>query len=99
VQPGGYVAVQISNTGTGIANNLTISTLTLKTVAGTGTVTAISPSLPDNLHSLAAGASITVQFYVNVPSGVTRFLMTEIGTVNDASGNTYSFSGSQVITP
>jgi hypothetical protein len=47
-----YEDVQLVNTGTGVARNLTISRVTFKTLLGLGTVTlnsTISPGLLDNL--------------------------------------------------
>ncbi len=94
-----YVDVLVTNTGTGVAKNVTISTVTLKTLSGTGTVTLISPALPDNLGNLNVGASTTVRLFLNAPAGVTRFLMTETGSTGDASGSTFAFSSAQVVTP
>ena len=95
-----YEDVQIVNTGTGVTRNLTISSVTFKTLLGTGSVTlntALSPGLPDNLGSFNVGATATVRLYLNVPVGVTRFLMSETGTVGDVTGKTFSFSSAQAV--
>jgi uncharacterized repeat protein (TIGR01451 family) len=95
-----YEDVQIVNTGTGVARSLTISSITFKTLLGTGSVTlntALSPGLPDNLGSLNVGGSVTVRLYINVPVGVTRFTMSETGTVGDVTGKTFAYSSAQAI--
>jgi hypothetical protein len=95
-----YEDLQIVNTGTGVARNLTINSMTFNTFTGTGSVTlntALSPALPDKLGSLDVGASDTVRLYLNVPAGVTLFLMSETGNVSDFPGKTFSYSSAQVI--
>jgi len=68
---------------------------------GTGTVTlntALSPGLPDNLGSLNVGGSVTVRLYLNAPTGVTLFMITDNGSFMDVAGKTLAFSAGQVIT-
>jgi len=95
-----YEDVQLVNTGTGVARNLTVSSVTFKTLLGLGTVTlnsALSPGLPDNLGSLNVGGSATVRLYMNVPAGVTRFMLSETGTVGDFTGKTFAYSSAQAV--
>jgi len=96
-----YTDIQVTNIGTGVARNVTISALVFKTIAGTGSVTlntALSPALPDNLGSLNVGGNVTVRLYLNVPAGVTLFMITDNGSVGDISGKTLLFSAGQVFT-
>ena len=96
-----YVDIAAANIGTGVARNLIINSLVFKTVTGTGTVTlnsSLSPALPDNLGSLNVGGGVTVRLYLNVPTGVTLFMITDNGTFSDVAGKTLSFSAGQVIT-
>jgi uncharacterized repeat protein (TIGR01451 family) len=96
-----YVDLQVTNIGTGVARNVTVSSLLFRTVMGTGTValnTALSPVLPDNLGSLNVGGSITVRLYVNAPTTVTLFMMTDNGSFMDVAGKTLAFSAGQAIT-
>jgi hypothetical protein len=99
---GFYVDLSFKNTGTGMASNIIIGQLTLRTLAGTGTVTyntAVSPPLPRLLGDLNVGATMTVRFYLNRPSTVTRFSITESGTVQNVIGTTYNFSVAQTVIP
>ena len=95
-----YEDLQVTNTGTGVARNATINALVFRTLTGTGMVTvntALFPALPDNFGSLNVGASTIVRIYLNVPAGVTGFLMTENGNVSDVASKTFAYSSSQVI--
>jgi hypothetical protein len=91
--------LQLTNTGFTAAQAVNINQVTLRSLGGTGTVTLTSPTLPLAAGSLAVGASTAVPITFNVPSTVTRFSATEGGTVQDASGNGYSFSIAQTIIP
>src|SRR6202035_4153568 len=93
-----YVDIKATNIGTGVARNLIISSLTFKTITGTGSVTlntALSPALPDNLGSLDVGGSVTVRLYLNGPTGVTLFVITDNGTFSDIGGKTLAYSAGQ----
>ena len=96
-----YVDLQVTNIGTGVARNVTISGWLFRTVIGTGTVTlntALSPGLPDNLGSLNVGGSTTVRVYVNAATTVTLFMMTDNGSFMDIGGKILAFSAGQAIT-
>ena len=100
VQPSASVEVDITltDTGTGNAASTTVTQLTLKTLSGTGSVTVNSPTLPLTIGNLAVGASTTVKLFLNVPSTVKRFTVTETGAVQDIMGRLFNFStGQQVI--
>ena len=91
--------LQLTNTGFTAAQAVNINALTLRTLSGAGTVTLASPALPLAAGPLAIGATTTVPLTFNVPAAVTRFSVTEAGTVQDPSGNGYSFSIAQTIIP
>ncbi len=96
------VTFKISNTGTGLARNISINSLAFKTLSGTGAVslnTTLSPMLPVTIASLNPGASTTVQLFFNVPSTVTRFSITENGTLQDVTGTNFAYSVAQAIIP
>jgi methenyltetrahydromethanopterin cyclohydrolase len=100
VHPSASVEVDITltDTGTGTAASTNVTQLTLKTLTGTGSVTLNSPGLPLTIGNLAVGASTTVKLFLNVPSTVKRFTVTENGTVQDIMGRLFNFStGQQVI--
>ena len=92
-------SLQLTNTGFTAAQTVNINQITLRTLSGTGTVTLTSPTLPLAAGPLAIGASTSVPLTFNVPATVTRFSMTEGGTIQDALGNGYSFSIAQTIIP
>jgi hypothetical protein len=97
-----FVDLQISNTGTGVANAVSINRLDFRTLSGTGSVTyntSLSPPLPILLSTLDIGASTTRRLYLNVPSTVTRFSVTESGTLTNAVGTSIGFSTAQSIFP
>jgi len=102
------VNVQITNGGTGVADALTLTTITAKTLAGTGTVTYLgqtypggSAALPINLGTLQVGSLFTetIELFFSVPSTVARFSVTETGTVQDLRGNSYQWSTGQTVFP
>jgi hypothetical protein len=91
--------LQLTNTGFTAAQAVNVNQITMRTLGGSGTVTLTSPTLPLAVGTLAVGATTTVPLAFNVPSTVTRFSVTEGGTINDPSGNGYSFSMAQTIIP
>jgi hypothetical protein len=91
------VDVTLTNTGTGGAVNTTITQIVLKTLTGSGNVTLNSPALPITIGNLAVGASTTVQLFLNVPTTVKRFTITETGTVQDTLNRSLSYSTSQTV--
>ena len=98
-----YVNVVLANTGTGNARNLNISTLTLRTLSGTGTATyntKLSPALPMLvINNLDVGDKVSVRLYLNVPSTVTRISITESGPVQDVLGMNYNYSTAEAVIP
>ena len=97
-----YVDLKITNTGTGVAQNINLNKIVYKTLGGTGTVTyntTLSPALPYSAGNLDAGASKVVRLFLNVPSTVTKFSITENGTVQDIVGTSYNYSTGQAVTP
>ena len=92
-------SVTLTNTGTGAAQDIWINAITLRTLGGSGSVALIAPVLPFSVGNLAAGASTTVPLSLTIPSTITKFSITEAGTVQDVSGNTFSFSLVQVVLP
>jgi hypothetical protein len=79
------IDVQVSNIGGGNALGVTIDSLALRTLSGSGTVTPAT-ALPIAVGSLAPGQSTVVSIVVNVPDGVSRFGMIENGSAADPGG-------------
>ncbi|HEY3825270.1 MAG TPA: SBBP repeat-containing protein [Bryobacteraceae bacterium] len=92
-------ALQFTNNGVGNAQNIKITSVSLRTLVGTGSVTLSSPAAPISVGSLAAGASTTETLTLNAPATVKEYSITEAGTVQDLAGNTYSFSISEAMIP
>lgn len=97
-----YVDLRIVNSGTGNARDLRITELLPRTLAGSGAVTlnaARNPTLPIVVNSLPAGQATTMRIYLDVPPTVTRFSLTENGTVVDVAGTLFRYSTAQAIVP
>ncbi|HEY0796835.1 MAG TPA: hypothetical protein VGD64_13770, partial [Acidisarcina sp.] len=95
-----FVDLQLKNTGTGTSTSTAINGLATQTLGGTGTASynsALSPALPIQAGSLAAGAVFTVRIYLNVPGTVTKLMLTENGSATAASGTSAPFVQSQII--
>jgi hypothetical protein len=95
-----FVDVRLTNTGTGHARNLSVTQLPLRTIAGSGAVSydaARSPALPIALGSLDAGAATTIRLYLNVASTVSRFSITEAGSLQNVVGVSAAFSTAQSV--
>jgi len=69
----------------------------MRTLGGSGSVTLASPSLPLSVGAIALNASTNISLTLNVPSTVTRFSLTENGSLQDTSGSTYNFSAAELV--
>ncbi|HEX5342888.1 MAG TPA: hypothetical protein VFX55_10365 [Duganella sp.] len=94
--------VRFTNTGVGAARDMSLGSLSLRTLAGTGAVTlntALSPALPFVTPNVDVGSFFTVRLTFNVPATVKRFSVAENGNVADLSGVSYAFSQVQSVIP
>ena len=91
--------LQVTDIGTSDALNTLIKTMTFRTLGGAGTVTLANPTLPIIMGTVSVGNTITTPLTLNVPSTVTKFSMTEGGTMRDGQGKTYSFSIGENVVP
>jgi hypothetical protein len=94
--------VRFTNTGVGTAQNMTLGTLALRTLSGSGAVTlnsALSPALPFVTPNVDVGSFFTVRLTFNVPSTVKRFSVSENGNVTDLAGVIYAYSQAQSVIP
>lgn len=97
-----YLDLNLTNTGTGNARNIMLNQVLLRTLSGTGTVTyntTLSPALPYSAGNLDVGATSVIRLYFNVPSTVTKFSITENGTVRNVVGTSYNYSIGQAVIP
>lgn len=98
--PGLYVvSVTLTNIGTGDARQIAIKP-SAQRLAGSGTISYSGPS------SLAVpnlgpnqSATVQLQFTVPNPNTVTRFKVSEAGTMLDIAGNPLTFIASQIVIP
>jgi hypothetical protein len=89
----------LTNIGTSDALNTLVKTLSFRTLGGAGTVTLASPKLPFSFGTVSVDNTITIPLTLKVPTTVTKFSMTEGGTMQDSSQKTYSFSIGQNVVP
>lgn len=97
-----FVDLKLTNTGTGNARNVKVNQILLRTLLGSGTVTlntALSPAFPNLIGNLNVGASTTLRLYLNLPSTVSRFSLTENGAVQNVAGTGILYSVGQAVTP
>jgi hypothetical protein len=99
-----FVDIKFTNNGTANAVNVNLTQVVARVLNGTGSVTyasgpGLSPALPANLGTIPYKGSTTVRLFFNVPSTVTRFAITEAGSMMSGSGKSYRLSLSQTITP
>lgn len=93
------ISLQFTNSGLGNAPNATLNRIAFRTLSGSGVVTLANPAVPIQLGSLAAGESMTITLTLNLPFTVKEFSMTETGSLQDLTGNTYAFSIGQAVFP
>ena len=93
------LTLQFTNNGPGNALNALIDQIAFRTLGGSGTVSVIGSQLPLNLGDLSVGQSTPLTLTLSVPSTVTRFSITENGSLQDLLGNAYKFSIAQLVTP
>ena len=93
------VNVQITNNGPGPAVGTMITRFVARTLSGSGTPSVTAPVVPYLIGNLAVNGSAIVPLTLTVPVTVIRFSLTENGTVQDASGRSYTYSISEVVQP
>jgi uncharacterized membrane protein len=89
--------LQLTNFGPGPAANVTITAITAKTISGSGTVTLTAPVLPYTVGNLGVSGSATVSVILDVPATVSRFSLTQSGSVQDAGSNSYNYATSEIV--
>ena len=97
-----FIDLKLTNTGTGHARNLLVNQISLRTLLGSGLVThnaTLSPAFPNALGNLNVGASTTMRLYLDVPSTVKRFSLTENGTAQNVAGTGFTYSVGQAVIP
>lgn len=90
------VYLQITNSGTGDARDVQVAQLGLRTLTGTGTA-AFLGRLPLHIGNLPTGRAVMVPLGFNVPSSITKFSLTENGTLHNSIGGAYNYSIAQVL--
>jgi hypothetical protein len=90
--------LRVTNTGAGNALGLSVALASLRTLAGSGTVTLVS-GLPATVAVLVPGQSFDIPVVINVPTTVTRFALSESLATTDYTGAILSTSATQTIFP
>ncbi|HVO61695.1 MAG TPA: hypothetical protein VMT53_12225 [Terriglobales bacterium] len=91
--------LQFTDIGTSDALNTMVKTLSFRTLGGSGTVTLANPKLPFTVGTISVNNTMTIPVTLKVPSTVTKFSITEGGTMQDAAHKTYTFSIGQNVVP
>ena len=97
-----FIDYQVSNWGTGHARNVNLTNLAFKTLMGSGTVTydaVRSGPLPRAFGHMDVSAFQILRIYLNVPSTVKRFSITESGSLLNVLGSNAKFSAMQAVIP
>jgi hypothetical protein len=93
------LTLKVQNSGAGGAHDLNIGQLLLRTLAGSGGATLVSPALPVAVGDLAAGASVEIPLVIDVPASVKKLSLTETGKLSTSGAPAASFSSAQVFYP
>jgi hypothetical protein len=93
------VLLKVHNNGSESANAIELTSISLRTLAGSGEATVVSPSLPAIINGLAPGDSTDVMVTLNIPAGVTKLSVTEQGTADLGQPEPTRFSGGEVLYP
>ena len=93
------VTLRVSSTGLSNARDVRFDTIVLRTLSGSGTVTVLSPAVPTSLGTIPAGQSVNVVVTLSVPATVSRFTITENGSLANAAGSTTKFSAAHPVVP
>jgi hypothetical protein len=89
----------LHNNGPVAANSIEITSVSLRTLTGTGEATVVSPSLPALINGLAPGDSTDVTVMLNVPAGIKKLQILEQGTADFGQGAPARFSDGEVLYP
>jgi len=93
------VTLKVINNGTVVAKGVEISNVSLRALGGSGQAVLMGPVLPIKIGDLAPGASFSVVLQLGIPSGVTKLMITEEGTIDSGRPQPLRFSQGQLIYP
>ena len=94
-----YVDLDLSNTGTGAAREITLRLLLLIPTKGIGLPKLVSPTLPLNLGALDAGSKTTFRVVFDAPRSVQEISIVEVGTFRNSRGTLAAFLEVQAFAP
>lgn len=93
------LTLRVQNGGAGVAHDLSINQLLLRTLTGNGNATLVAPALPLAVGDLAAGQTVEIQVVVDVPTSVKKLSLTETGRLAVTGTPGTAFSSAQVFYP
>jgi MBG domain (YGX type)/Dockerin type I domain len=95
-----FIDLQVTNVGTGVAENILLGGFVLQVLNGTGQAmfdNVHSPRLPIATDSLDASGSTTERIFVATQGTVNSISLTESGTVVDIFGTSAPFTQTQTV--
>lgn len=93
------VLLRIHNNGSVAANAISFTSISVRTLAGSGVVTVLGQSLPTTLRSLPAGDSMDLKLTLDIPDSVTKLQITQQGTADLGQLEPIRFTGGEVLYP
>jgi hypothetical protein len=91
------VLLTLFNAGTLPESSIDLTSISLRTLAGTGQATILSPAQPTLTSGLAAGDSTNVLLKLNIPAGITKLEIVEQGSIDLGQQEATRFSEGQVL--
>jgi hypothetical protein len=94
-----FVDLELSNTGTGNARQLSVDVILPVVTKGGGIPKLVSPSVPLSLGALDVGGKVTVRVVIDVPNGAKELLITEGGRFANVLGGPGGYLEAQKFVP
>ena len=93
------VRLTIFNNGAVAANSINLTSIALRTLAGSGQATLLNSDVPMQAGGLVPGDSTEVILKLNVPPGITKLGIIEAGSVDLGQPQLVQLSDGQVLYP
>ncbi len=93
------VRLTVFNNGTEPANSITLTSITLSTLAGSGQATLLNSSMPMLLGDLVRGDSTEVVLKLDIPPSITKLSITEAASADMGQPQLVQLSQGQALYP